>query len=397
MSKDLMNRYPSIADLRRRARGRIPFFAWEYLDSGTGADECVRRNRAALEAVTLVPQFMKGVCEPDISTKLFGIQYETPFGVSPVGLSGLIWPRSEQILACAAAKYRFPYTLSTAATETPEAIGALADGMGWFQLYPPRRAEIRRDLLARARDAGLTTLLVTADVPTVSRRERPTRAGVTVPPRFTPLVLYRCAVRPVWTLATLWAGPPRFHGLEKYRDGRDMQDMLTFIGHELGGSLDWTYLQEVRDEWDGPLVIKGLLDVAQSEHAVELGCDGIMVSNHGGRQFDGAPAAISVLPDIARSVGNRAKILFDSGVGSGLDIARALTLGADFVLLGRAFMFGVAALGRRGGDHVADILIEDLKNNMTQLGCSTAAELRQVTKHTDGLSDSPSCRSTDEG
>ena len=370
-----MDRYPSIADLRRRARRRIPHFAWEYLDSGTGADECVQRNREALAAVTLIPQFMKGVFEPDISTTLFGVRYGTPFGVSPVGLTGLIWPQAEQILARAAAKYRFPYTLSTAATEAPETIGPLADGMGWFQLYPPRRADIRRDLLARARDTGFTTLLVTADVPTVSRRERPTRAGVTVPPRITPLMLYRCAVRPVWSLATLRSGPPRFHGLEKYLDGRDMQDMLNFIGKELGGSLDWAYMQAVRDEWEGPLVIKGLLDIAQAERAAELGFDGVLVSNHGGRQFDGAPAAISVLPDIARAVGHRMKILFDSGVESGLDIARALTLGADFVLLGRAFMFGVAALGRRGGDHVAEILIQDLKNNMTQLGCATVAEL----------------------
>ena len=370
-----MNRYPSVADLRQRARRRIPHFAWEYLDSGTGAEECARRNREALAAVTLMPQFMKGVFEPDISTTLFGVRYGAPFGVSPVGLTALMWPRAEQILARAAAKYRFPYALSTAATEAPETIGPIADGMGWFQLYPPRRAEIRRDLLRRARDAGFTTLLVTADVPTASRRERQLRAGVTVPPKMTALMLYRCAVRPAWTMATLRAGRPRFRGLEKYLDGRDMQDMLSFIGMELGGTLDWDYLQEAREEWEGPIVLKGVLGVAQAERAVALGCDGIMVSNHGGRQFDGAPPAISVLPAIARAVGDRAEILFDSGVQSGLDIARALALGADFVLLGRAFMFGVAALGKRGGEHTAEILIADLKNNMTQLGCSAVGEL----------------------
>ena len=372
---ELMNRYPSIADLRRRAYHRIPYFAWEYLDSGTGADECMRRNREALSAVTLMPQFMKGVFEPDISTTLFGVRYETPFGVSPVGLTSLMWPRAEQILARTAARCRFPYALSTAATEAPETIGPLVDGMGWFQLYPPRRPEIRRDLLLRARDAGFTALLVTADLPTASRRERQLRAGVTVPPKMTALMLYRCAVRPAWTWATLLAGPPRFRGLEKYLDGRDLQNILSFIGVELGGTLDWDYLQEVRDEWDGPIVLKGVLDAGQAERAVELGLEGIMVSNHGGRQFDGAPAAISVLPTIAAAVGDRAKILFDSGVQSGLDIARALALGADFVLLGRAFMYGVAALGKRGGDHAAAVLTADLKNNMMQLGCATVAEL----------------------
>ncbi len=373
----LLNRYPSVEDLRRRAKGRIPHFAWEYIDSGTGADECVQRNRAALQAITLVPEFMKGAFEPQLATHLFGVDYAVPFGVSPVGLTALMWPRAERILARAAATHRFPYTLSTAATEAPETIGPLTDGMGWFQLYPPRRPDIRRDLIGRARDSGFTTLLVTADVPVASRRERQVRAGVVVPPKITPRMLYRCMVRPAWSWATLVAGSPRFRGLEKYIDGSDMRDMLTFIGHELGGSLDWAYLEAVRLEWDGPLVLKGIMTVAEAERAVEIGFDGIMVSNHGGRQFDGAPAAIDVLPAIAQAVGQRAEILFDSGVRGGLDIARALALGADFVLLGRAFMYGVAALGRRGGNHVAELLKADLVNNMVQLGCTTLAELRE--------------------
>ena len=374
---NLLNRYPSIEDLRRRAKERIPYFAWEYIDSGTGADECVRRNRAALESITLVPQFMKGAFEPQLTTRLFNIDYAVPFGISPVGLTALMWPRAERILARAAAVYRFPYTLSTAATEAPETIGPLADGMGWFQLYPPRQADIRRDLIHRARDAGFTTMLVTADVPIASRRERQVRAGVVVPPKITPRMLYRCMVRPAWSIATLVAGSPRFRGLEKYINGSDMRDMLTFIGQELGGSLDWDYLDAVRQEWDGPLVLKGILTSAEAERAVALGFDGIMVSNHGGRQFDGAPAAIDALPAIAHAVGGRTKVLFDSGVRGGLDIARALALGADFILLGRAFMYGVAALGRRGGDHVADLLKADLINNMIQLGCTTTAELRE--------------------
>ena len=374
---NLLNRYPSIEDLRRRAKERIPYFAWEYIDSGTGADECVRRNRAALESITLVPQFMKGAFEPQLTTRLFNIDYAVPFGISPVGLTALMWPRAERILARAAAVYRFPYTLSTAATEAPETIDPLADGMGWFQLYPPRQADIRRDLIHRARDAGFTTMLVTADVPIASRRERQVRAGVVVPPKITPRMLYRCMVRPAWSIATLVAGSPRFRGLEKYINGSDMRDMLTFIGQELGGSLDWDYLDTVRQEWDGPLVLKGILTSAEAERAVALGFDGIMVSNHGGRQFDGAPAAIDALPAIAHAVGGRTKVLFDSGVRGGLDIARALALGADFILLGRAFMYGVAALGRRGGDHVADLLKADLINNMIQLGCTTTAELRE--------------------
>lgn len=372
---DLISRYPAIADLRNRARQRIPYFAWEYLDSGTGADQCMQRNEAALAAVTMVPEFMKGVLEPDLTTSLFGTDYSVPFGVAPVGLTGLMWPRAERILATAAGVHGFPYTLSTAATEAPETIGPLANGMGWFQLYPPRRQEICLDLLQRAKDSGFTTLLVTADVPIASRRERQVRAGVRVPPKITPRMLWGCARRPVWSIATLVAGTPRFRGLEKYIDGGDMRDMLSFIGEGLGGTLDWTYLEAVREAWDGPVVLKGVLDVAEALQAVAIGYDGVMVSNHGGRQFDGAPAAITVLPVIARAVGHQAKVLFDSGARSGLDIARALALGADFVLLGRAFMYGVAALGARGGHHTAGILHADLSNNMIQLGCATLAEL----------------------
>ncbi len=375
MPPNLTNRYPSIESLRQRARQRIPFFAWEYVDSGTGNGGCMRRNQEALESVTLVPHYMKGVFQPDTSTSLFDVDYNVPFGVSPVGLTALMWPRAERILAKAAADHRFPYTLSTAATEAPETIGPLTNGMGWFQLYPPRDPKIRRDLLLRAKDIGFTTLLVTADVPVAGRRERQVQAGVTVPPRVTPLMLWRSAIRPAWAFATLKSGIPRFRGLEKYLDGRDMRDMLTFIGQELGGSLDWEYLQAVRQEWEGPIALKGVIDVEEAERAVSIGYDGIMVSNHGGRQFDGSPAAISVLPSIVSAVGDRAAILFDSGVRGGLDIARALALGADFVLLGRAFMYGVSALGDRGGDHVARILKDDLVNNMTQLGCRSLSEL----------------------
>ena len=375
MPPNLTNRYPSIESLRQRARQRIPFFAWEYVDSGTGNGGCMRRNQEALESVTLVPHYMKGVFQPDTSTSLFDVDYNVPFGVSPVGLTALMWPRAERILAKAAADHRFPYTLSTAATEAPETIGPLTNGMGWFQLYPPRDPKIRRDLLLRAKDIGFTTLLVTADVPVAGRRERQVQAGVTVPPRVTPLMLWRSAIRPAWAFATLKSGIPRFRGLEKYLDGRDMRDMLTFIGRELGGSLDWEYLQAVRQEWEGPIALKGVIDVEEAERAVSIGYDGIMVSNHGGRQFDGSPAAISVLPSIVSAVGDRAAILFDSGVRGGLDIARALALGADFVLLGRAFMYGVSALGDRGGDHVARILKDDLVNNMTQLGCRSLSEL----------------------
>lgn len=375
MSQKLHTQYPAISDLARRAKQRIPHFAWEYLDSGTGIEDCVARNREALSAITLTPQFMKGVLEPDLRTTLFGVEYTAPFGVAPVGLTGLMWPGAEKILAKAAAEQGVPYTLSTVATEAPETIGPLVGGMGWFQLYPPRDEALRKDLLTRAKAAGFTTLIVTADVPTGSRRERQTRAGVTVPPKTGLRTLYHVAMRPHWALETLRYGQPAFRGLEKYLDSKDMQNMTAFMGKALGGSLDWDYLKAVREEWDGPILLKGVLDAQEAKQAAAMGLDGVVVSNHGGRQFDAAPAAIHALPAIKAAVGDQISVLYDSGIRTGLDIARAIALGADFVLLGRPFMYGVAALGEVGGKHVMEILYEDLKNNMIQVGCREISEL----------------------
>lgn len=378
MNTDLKDRYPSVADLRRRAKWRIPHFAWEYLDSGTGRDDGAQRNVDAMRQVALTPRFMRGEMTINTETELFGKSYAAPFGVAPVGLTGLMWPEAENILAKAAAKFRVPYSLSTVATQSPETIGPLAQGMGWFQLYPPRDPGVRRDLLARVKAAGFTTLLVTADVPTGSTRERQRRAGVTVPPRMTPIMIYRCMVRPEWSLATLKAGSPSFKGVAKYASGADLQNMTKFIGTGLGGTLDWAYLEDVRKEWDGPIVIKGIMSAADARDAVAFGADGIGVSNHGARQCDGLPASIEVLPRIVEVVDGRARIIFDSGIRTGLDICRALALGADFVLAGRAFMYGVAALGPKGGEHVMQMLMDDFRNNMNQLGCRTIDDLRET-------------------
>ena len=371
-------KYPSVADLKKRARRRIPFYAWEFLNSGTGSEECLDRNRSALRQISLVPRFLKGDFTPEIKTELFGTDYNAPFGIAPVGLSSLIWPKAENILAKTAAKYRIPYSLSMVANQPPETIGPITDGMGWFQLYPPRDGEVRRDLLKRVANAGFTTLVVTADVPTRSRRERQTRAGLSVPPKITPLTLYRSAIRPRWSFETLIAGLPRFPTMEKYLGSSQMGRVVRFFGQNLEGTLSWDYLARTREEWQGPLVLKGILHPEDAKQAASAGVDGIVVSNHGGRQFDGAPAPIEMLPQIRAAVGSQTSILFDSGVRGALDIARAIALGADFVLLGRAFIYGVGALGKTGGDHTADILLDELKNVMSQLGCANLEELSNV-------------------
>lgn len=376
MNADLQNRYPGIADLRARARRRIPHFSWEYLDSGTGLEHCIDHNINALQAIKLMPHMMQGKQQLDLKTELFGISYNAPFGLAPVGLTGLMWPGIETMLANTAARYRIPYCLSTVATETPEAIGAQVDGMGWFQLYPPIDPAMRRDLLSRAKEAGMTTLVITADTTTQSRRERQKRAEVSVPPKRTLKTYWRAAIKPAWSLATLSHGLPRFRTLEKYVDSTDMAEIGAYMNANMG-PMDWSYLEETRQEWDGPILVKGILRKEDARQCIRCGADGVVVSNHGGRQFDGAPAPIEVLPAIADELGSDGTIVFDSGVRTGLDICRALALGAQFVLLGRAFIFGAAALGQPGSDHVADLLIADLESNLGNLGCNNLSRLSE--------------------
>lgn len=370
-----MQRYPAVSDLYKLAKKRMPHVAWEYLDQGTGDEVGVTRNLERMAAVLMNPKFMKGELNPDLSTTLFGQKHGAPFGMSPVGLSGLMWPKAELILAKTAARYRIPYCLSTVATQTPEKVGAIAGDMGWFQLYSPRDREIRRDILNRAQVSGFKTLVVTADVPAGSRRERAVRAGLSMPPRITPGFIYEALKHPSWTYHTLMAGLPRLRTMEKYAESTDLAGVASFVSRRIGGTLSWDYLKEVRDEWSGPIVLKGIVHPEDAEAAVAIGVDGIQVSNHGARQFDATPAAIDSLPNIARLVKGKTAILFDSGVRTGLDILRALSLGAEFVFLGRPFLYGVAALGNAGGDHTVEILIAEMKADMHQLGIERLDQL----------------------
>lgn len=373
-----MNQYPAIIDLEKRAKKRIPKVAWEYLSAGTGDEDLLESNKTAFQKISFLPRFCKGMLLADVQTTLFGKNYAAPIGVAPVGLTGLMWPKVELYLSAMAKRYNIPYTLSTVATETPETVGPLVGDMGWFQLYPPKDRAIRDSLLKRAKDAGFHSLLVTADVPMASRRERTKRAGLSMPPKITPRMIWEGMTHPTWSFYTLKRGLPNLRTVSQYTGNRDMKFTSGFVGNRLGGTLDWKYCEELKAAWDGPVVLKGVLHPEDAKKAIEIGLDGVGVSNHGARQFNGAMPAIDTLPAIVEAVNGRVPIIFDSGVRTGLDIMRALYLGADFVLLGRAFIYGVAALGKYGGDHAAAILIDDLTNNMTQLGVRTIAELRNI-------------------
>jgi len=371
---DLHQRYPALSDLRARARRRIPRFVWEYLDSATGTEAVKHANRAALDRVRLAPSILHGEIAPDLSVELLGHRHPLPFGIAPVGMSGLIWPGAELTLARAAARLELPYTLSTVAAQTPEAVGPLTGRDGWFQLYPPRDEGVRADMLRRAREAGFRALVLTVDVPVASRRERQTRSGMTSPPRLTPRILAQVLARPAWALDVLGAGMPRMRTLEPYAD--DLSRSLpptAHVGYLLRTSPDWEYLRWLRAHWQGPLIVKGVLVAEDASRLEAEGVDAIWISNHAGRQFDAAPATIEVLPAIRKAT--RLPVIFDSGVEGGLDILRALALGADFVMLGRAWHAALAALGPRGPAHLAEILKKDLEANMGQLGARSFADL----------------------
>lgn len=377
-SKKLMDRYPAICDLEQKAKKRIPKIAWSYLQSGTGRGVAGYRNRDRLDQYTLKPSFVKGKLDVDLTTKLFGDRYNVPFGVAPVGLTGLIWPKAELFLAETANKFGFPFCLSTVATQTPEATASRIGNMGWFQLYPPKDLSIRADILRRAKESGYHTLVITADVPAPARREESRKAGMSLPVKFTPKMIWDGITHPIWTIKTLQEGLPNLRTVASYSDSKDMKSSAEFARFKFRGDLDWDYIKEVQELWDGPVILKGLLHPDDAQKAIEIGVDGICVSNHGGRQFDGAPAAIDALAEIVKVVDGKCKVLFDSGITSGLDIIKAMAMGADFVLIGKAFMYGCAALGKHGPAHVADILIEDLINNMKQLGVTTIEELKSL-------------------
>jgi len=370
---DLDLSHPTLPDLRARARRRIPHFAWEYLDSGTGEDGAIRRSREALDNVVLAPAVLKGRTVPDLTTTLLGRTYDRPWGVSPVGMTGLFWPGAEVTLAQHCVAQNIPFGLSTVAAASVEDLAPHIGEQGWFQLYPPRDPDHCKDLLSRAKAAGFHTLVLTVDVPGPSRRERQRRGGLTTPPAITPRLFLQSVLRPHWSLAVARAGVPSVRGLAKYTSPHTPARHVGLAPH---AAPDLELLKTLRDLWDGPIVAKGVLVPDEAVMLRDLGIDAIWVSNHGGRQFDGAPGSADALPRIRDALGPDFPLIYDGAVTSGLDILRVIALGADFVMLGRPWLWGVASFGAKGAAHVSHILTEDMTSGMIQMGITTPKEVR---------------------
>ena len=369
-------RLPDFQHLRREARRRVPGFVHDFVDGGSGPEVGKARNRAALDNIAIAPRYVVPRDPVDMAVEVFGRKYDRPFGVAPMGLTGLIWPRGELAFARAARAANMPVGLSTACTVEMEEFAREAGGNGWFQLYPPKDEEVNDDLLRRAADAGFAAAFVTVDVPARGWRPRDMRNGLTLPPRITPRSVAASALRPRWSMATLAAGVPRFETMGRYAKGRrGAMAVAEFTGGQLGQSVTTDRLKRIRDKWKGDLVIKGVMHPADAEAAISMGYNGILVSNHGARQLDAAPSPIEALPDIVRAVGGRAAVTIDSGFESGLDVVKAYALGAEFVFCGRVFMWSLAALGHRGAQHAVDMLTEEVRLALTQIGCPKLSEL----------------------
>ena len=373
---DSEQRFPCIARMEVAAQHRIPRFAWDYMAGGIGRETVLAENCARLDQVKLRPRYLvDDATTPDLSRTLLGSRYSMPFGVAPLGLSGLIWPDAARHLARAAKHNDIPFTLSSVATSSIEAIGAIG-GRLWYQHYATVDNAINADLLKRAQAAGFDTLVVTVDIPTATRRDRDIRNGLSVPPEFNSRTLLDILQHPGWALAMLRQGVPEFANLTPYLpQDLSLAQLGIHISALLEGHVSREKLRWYREQWPGSLIVKGILDADDAAACVDIGADAIVVSNHGGRQLDAAQTAIDALPAIRDAVGAEFPLLADGGIRNGLDIARYLALGADFVLLGRAFMFALGAIGNNGGEQAMRVLQAELRATLGQLGC---ASLRQL-------------------
>lgn len=369
-------RFPSIPAMERAAARRLPRFAHDYMSGGIGREDGLRRNVSDFDRVRFVPRYLVDYETPSLETKILGQTSAAPFAPGPIGLSGLMWPDAPLHIARGARAHDLPVGLSTYATSSIEAMGAIAGKNLWFQLYPTKDLAIDEDLLARFKAVGGEVLFITVDIPGPTRRERDLANGLSVPPARDWRTYLEAARHPAWALETLRKGLPEFVNVLRYApDEAGPLSALEFLGGLSAGHVTPERLRHYREIWDGKLVIKGVLSLEDARIAAECGADGIVVSNHGGRQLDAAPTAIDVLPQIRQAVGGQMEILADGGVRSGLDILRLLALGADFVLLGRALTMSVGAMGARGPVHALRILRDETQGMLGQIGCPDLDEL----------------------
>lgn len=368
----------SIDDLRKLAKARLPKVIFDYLEGGAEDEACLASNAAAFSKHKFIPRYLLDISCRDQSVSLFGQTYASPFGIAPTGMIAMVRPDADLMLAKAAAQADVPFVISGASTASIEDIARVAP-KSWYQHYPCRDEAMASDLFKRVADAGLLTLVVTVDVPLHSKRERNIRSGWVRPYKPTLPVMLEAARHPAWVIEYLTSGLPYMENYRRYAPpDTNARALTSFYAEQVPTAQSWKTIERIRREWSGTLVLKGIMHPDDATTAVTAGVDGIIVSNHGGRQLDRSIAPIDMLPDIAAAVGDRITVMLDSGIRRGADIAAALCLGARFTFAGRAPAYGVSAGGTEGALRALSILRQELDLVCGQLGCPRASELSEA-------------------
>ena len=374
--RDGLARALNIADLRELARRRVPHFAFEYVEGGAEDEATLRSNRSAFERWRLLPRTLINTSSRHIGVDLWGRRVKAPLVIAPTGFNGLLAPEGDLALARGAARAGIPFTLSTFSTARLEDIATRAGGRLWFQLYVMKDRAIARELIRRAAAAGYEALVFTTDANVFGSREWD-RRNYRAPGKPTLRSALDVLRHPRWLAHVAAHGLPRFRNLESFLPPGASSAVggSTLLPQLLDASICWEDLAWMRELWPRKLLVKGILDVRDAERAVSLGCDGIVISNHGGRQLDYCVAPLEMLPQIARAVGTRTTLIIDSGFRRGTDVVKALALGAHTVMLGRATLYGLAASGEAGVQHALDILSSEIDRVLGELGCTAVADL----------------------
>lgn len=359
----------SIDDLRTLAQQRLPKFAFDFIEGGAESETNLHLNQKDFQDIRLTPRYLVDCSNIATKTKLFGKNYNVPFGVAPIGMLNMAWPGADLMVARLAAREKLPHVVSTPSSTSLEKISEVADGFAWFQLYVSRHEDLIDKMLARAKSCGIDVLVVTVDVPQPGRRGRDIKNGLQLPFRPTLQQLLDLALHPKWSISTLFNGAPRLANFigEESLDGKTLS-LSENQKRMISNDFVWEDLKKLRNKWKGKLLLKGILDAQDAQLALKTGCDGIIVSNHGGRQADYAPSSISSLPHIVKAIDGKVPILVDSGIRRGADIVRAKALGADFVFAGRPFAYGASAAGEAGVNHAHQLLKSELISTLGQIG-----------------------------
>lgn len=365
----------SVGEARRRAKRALPGFSFDFIDGGAADEISLRGSLSRLASMRWLPQVGVMESEPDFSVMLFGRKHSHPFGIGPTGLNGLLWPDADLALAKAAHAAGCPFVLATTAGVSIEEIGKAVPGGAWLQLYLFKQRAINWKMLERAQLSGFAGLVVTLDVALAGKRERDIKNGFSVPPAYSVRNFIEILRHPSWSWRTVRHGIPRMANIDI--GSSDLSSLAEFVHRELDPYISWDDIREVRRRWSAPLVVKGILSVDDAIRAVEAGADGIVVSNHGGRQLDGAVSTVDVLEGISDAVGDRVTVMSDGGLRRGSDILKHVALGSRFTWLGRAVLYGVAVNGEKGAVDILDILSDELRQTMMLLGAADLGGLKQ--------------------